>query len=176
MTAESVRVRRGVPDDAARLAALAARTFSEAFGADNRPSDLAAHVEASYGVRQQTGELIDRDYITLLAEVDGELAAFAQLRRGEVPSCVRSDAAVELMRFYVDARWHGRGVAQRLMQHVREGARELGARELWLGVWERNPRAIAFYAKCGFRDVGTKDFFVGPDRQTDRVMVAQLAE
>jgi GNAT superfamily N-acetyltransferase len=89
---------------------------------------------------------------------------------------VQSDAAVELLRFYVDPRWHGRGVAQLLMQHVREAARKLGAHDLWLSVWERNPRAMAFYTKSGFRDVGSKDFFVGTDRQSDRVMVAHLAD
>ena len=72
--------------------------------------------------------------------------------------------------------WHGRGVAQRLMQHVREAARALGARDVWLSVWERNPRAIAFYAKCGFRDVGSKDFFVGQDRQRDHVMVMHVPD
>ena len=41
---------------------------------------------------------------------------------------------------------------------------------LWLGVWERNPRAQAFYRKSGFADVGSQVFLVGTDAQTDRVM------
>src|SRR6185503_5246816 len=172
----SIRIRRGVPGDAARLAEFAARMFTETFGADNRPSDLAAHLEASYGAHHQTRELLDSDYVTLIGEEDGKLAAYAQVRRGEVPPPVRSDAAVELLRFYVDSRWHGRGVAQLLMQHVREAARDLGARDVWLSVWERNPRAMAFYAKCGFRDFGSKYFFVGSDRQSDRVMVMHLPD
>jgi ribosomal protein S18 acetylase RimI-like enzyme len=55
-----------------------------------------------------------------------------------------------------------------------DAARELGGRTLWLSVWERNPRAIAFYEKTGFRNAGTKDFWVGSDRQTDFVLVADL--
>ena len=176
MTAASIRIRRGVPGDAARLAEFAAGMFTETFGADNTPSDLAAHLEASFGVHHQTRELLDRDYVTLLAEEDGELAAYAQVRRGDVPPSVHSAAAVELLRFYVSSRWHGRGVAQLLMHHVREAARELGAHDVWLSVWERNPRAMAFYAKCGFHDVGSKYFFVGADRQSDRVMLASLTD
>jgi RimJ/RimL family protein N-acetyltransferase len=57
---------------------------------------------------------------------------------------------------------------------VHDAAHELGGRTLWLGVWERNPRAIAFYEKCGFRDVGSHDFWVGNDCQTDRIMVTEL--
>ena len=52
-----------------------------------------------------------------------------------------------------------------------EAAMERGARTVWLAVWERNLRAQAFYRKCGFEDCGAKDFLLGRDRQTDRVMV-----
>ncbi|MBK7331222.1 MAG: GNAT family N-acetyltransferase [Betaproteobacteria bacterium] len=81
---------------------------------------------------------------------------------------------IELQRFCVDRPAHGTGVAQTLMAAARRAAREFGGEHLWLGVWERNPRAIAFYAKAGFRDVGSTVFQVGPDRQTDRVLVAPL--
>ena len=81
---------------------------------------------------------------------------------------------IELQRFYVDRPAHGTGVAQALMGAARQAAREFGGEHLWLGVWERNPRAIAFYTKAGFRDVGSTVFQVGPDRQTDRVLVAPL--
>jgi ribosomal protein S18 acetylase RimI-like enzyme len=56
-----------------------------------------------------------------------------------------------------------------------EAAEAAGARTLWLGVWERNPRAIAFYRKAGFVDVGSQLFVVGTDPQTDRLMERSLA-
>ena len=57
---------------------------------------------------------------------------------------------------------------------VEAQARRRGARELWLGVWERNARAQAFYRKCGFEKVGTQIFVVGTDPQTDHVMMRNL--
>lgn len=172
----TIRLRRARPADAAALAAFAARTFVETYGNANRPADMAAHVAAAYGLTQQGQELSDPAYITLLIEDDSGLAGYAQLRRHAPPPCVPEDVPVELHRFYVDRGWQGRGLAQRLMASVHDAARELGGRSFWLSVWEHNPRAIAFYAKCGFRDVGDTDFFVGPDRQTDRVMVAELRQ
>jgi ribosomal protein S18 acetylase RimI-like enzyme len=56
------------------------------------------------------------------------------------------------------------------MTHVFEAALRRGAGAVWLGVWERNARAIAFYRKCGFADVGSQTFELGSDRQQDRVM------
>jgi ribosomal protein S18 acetylase RimI-like enzyme len=168
------RIRRAETSDAGLLAEFAARTFTETFGAANTVHDMAAHLTASYGVRQQRAEVADPHIATLLAEADLRLAAYAQVRRNDAPVDPPPDSAVELWRFYVDRRWHGRGVAQRLMAAVRDVAVEFGARRVWLSVWERNERAIAFYRKAGFRLVGSKDFWVGSDRQTDHVMISDL--
>jgi diamine N-acetyltransferase len=169
-----VDIRPGTAADAAALAAFAARTFAETFAADNDAADMQAHVARAYGIPQQTAELTDPEMATLLAEQAERLVGYAQLRRGTSPACVVVDQPIELLRFYVDRAAHGTGVAPALMAAVQDAAHAAGARHLWLGVWERNPRAIRFYAKCGFVDVGSHAFVLGTDRQTDRVMVAAL--
>lgn len=171
---QDLHIRRGVSSDAAALAAFAARTFAATFAADNRPEDLQAHLVSSYGESQQSAELADPNCITLLAYRTGTLIAYAQLRHHAAPSCVTQNQAIELHRFYVDRSAHGTGVATELMAAVHEAARGLGGRHLWLGVWERNARAIAFYSKVGFMHVGNHDFYVGSDRQTDHVLVAAV--
>jgi ribosomal protein S18 acetylase RimI-like enzyme len=172
----SILIRRAGIDDAARLAEFAARTFEETFGAENSAADMAAHLAAAYGVAQQSSEIRSPDVITLLVEDKRQLAGYAQVRRNGAPIEPLLDLDVELWRFYIDRPWHGRGVAAQLMAAANEAAVALGGRQMWLSVWERNARAIAFYTKCGFRIVGAKDFWVGSDRQTDHVMVADLRE
>jgi ribosomal protein S18 acetylase RimI-like enzyme len=167
-------IRRATEADAARVAEFAQRTFVENFGAYNTAENLAAHVAKSFGPEIQLREIRDLQSVTLLAELGATVASFAQVRRGRRPSCVTGTAPVELQRFYVDRPFHGRGVAQQLMRAVEDVARELGGRTLWLGVWEHNLRAIAFYSKCGFVDIGQHSFFVGTDEQTDRVMSRPL--
>jgi ribosomal protein S18 acetylase RimI-like enzyme len=166
----TVVIREGRPEDAAPLAALAARTFAETFAADNTPEDMAAHLARSYGEAQQGAELADPGRVTLVAERAGALVAFAQLRTAPVPATVPPATSMELQRFYVDRSAHGSGVAQRLMTAALAAARRRGAAVVWLGVWERNPRAIRFYEKCGFTDAGSQTFLLGSDPQTDRVM------
>lgn len=168
-------IRLGVPADAAALAELAARTFSDTFAADNRPEDMAAHEAEAYGPLIQGRELRDPRITTLIAEMGSELAGYAQIRRDPPPECVTGDKPVELWRFYLTTKWHGRGVAAALMAAVNGEAQRAGGRTLWLGVWERNDRAKAFYRKAGFTDVGTQQFAVGSDVQTDRVMVRAIA-
>ena len=167
-------VRRAGAGDAAALAEFAARTFVDTYGDANSAENLAAHVADAFGERRQHEEIADPTAITLLAERSGVLAAYVQLRQHPAPSCVAGSNPVEIARFYVDRVWHGTGLAQQLMARAHCAARGLAGRTLWLGVWERNPRGIAFYRKSGFREVGTQTFRVGSDAQTDRVMVAEV--
>lgn len=170
----STIIRPGATTDASALAALAARTFQDTFAAENRPEDMALHMASAYGTPQQHTELADPDITTLLVELDGQLTGYAQLRTGPPPECVTGESPIELWRFYVDRAWHGHGVAHALMREVKSEAERRGGRTLWLGVWERNGRARAFYQKHGFVDVGSHVFMVGTDPQTDRIMVCNI--
>ena len=184
MLAEGLMIRRAEPADAAALAAFGARTFTDAFGAGNTPDDLAAYLARAYGERQQLTQLADPHIVTLLVEsrvprADPRAAdafvAFSQVRRATAPPCVTFPSPVELWRFYVAREWHGQGVAPALMEATLEAGRELGGASIWLSVWQKNPRAIAFYAKSGFAVVGSAVFVVGSDHQSDHVMAREIA-
>ena len=168
------RIRLAQSGDAAALAAFAARTFQATFAAENTAKDMALYLAANYGPERQGAEIRDPGIVTLLAEDGRRLAGYSQLHESPAPDCVPGAAPIEIRRFYVDRNWQGRGVAQALMMASVETAMERGARTVWLAVWERNLRAQAFYRKCGFEDCGAKEFVLGRDRQTDRVMVRAL--
>jgi GNAT superfamily N-acetyltransferase len=161
-------------DEAPLLAELGRRTFVETFAADNDPEHLARFLEATYGATQQARELADPAVISLLAFVEGEAAGFAQLRRGHAEPCVAGPEPIELQRIYALRAFHGRGVGAALLQAAMDRARAEGFRTLWLGVWERNDKALAFYARFGFRDVGSHTFMVGSDPQVDRILEVAL--
>jgi len=174
MTTIPLIIRLAGPDDAAAVAAFGERSFRETFGADNRPEDMDAYCAATYAVERQRREMAAPERVTLLAEMEGRLVGYAQLRDGPAPSCVAGADPIEILRFYVDRRWHGQGIARTLMAETLARARALGRRTVYLAVWERNARAIAFYRKVGFREVGAQPFQLGKDVQTDQVMVRRL--
>ena len=167
-------IRRGTLADAALLSELGARTFSETFAADNTPEDLAAYVAASFNVAQQTAELNDPGSIFLIAEVDGQAAGYAKLHDGEPEKGVEGATPIELVRLYVSRDWLGRGVGEQLMRACLDEARKAGHETIWLGVWERNARAQAFYRKWNFRAVGEHMFQLGADLQRDILMARTL--
>lgn len=180
-----MRIRRATAADAAALAAFAAHTFRATYGpgADpatgggSRTEDVEAYVAAHFGEAQQQAELAGATRVTLVAEAAGDgaasnrtLAAYAQL---VLPAAASEDA--ELARIYVDARWHGRGVAGVLLAAVVDAARSAGAGRLRLAVYQRNVRAVAFYRRQGFAVASTGRFRMGAEVQDDWIMVRPLS-
>lgn len=183
--ASRIRVRRADVADAVGLSAFAERSFRETFEAGNDPADLAAYLAEAFGADRQREEIAEPGAIVLLAEdvssinLTGSnpaaaLAGYSHLTSGEAPDSVVGPDPLELKRFYIDRAWQGAGLAQMLMRATIEAASASGARTLWLGVWEHNPRAIAFYRKFGFVDAGSHEFMLGRDRQTDLIMMRPL--
>jgi ribosomal protein S18 acetylase RimI-like enzyme len=172
-------IRLATPADAAPLAGFAESAFVDTFGSDNTPEDMAAYVGAAFGEAIQRDEIADPRLTVLLAERLGELAGYAMLCEGDAPEAVRGElervaspagGAIEILRLYAGQRWIGAGIGSALMQRCLDEAASRGRGVVWLGVWERNARAIAFYRRWGFTDVGTQPFLLGTDLQTDRIM------
>ena len=171
----NLALRRASAADAARVAAFAAAAFADTFAAHNRPEDMAAYLAASFGEPLQRAELTDPQCTVFLAERDGEIVGYAMLREGPVPACVHDASAIEIARLYADQRWIGAGIGALLMQRCLVEAASRGRRTIWLGVWERNVRAIGFYQRWHFSIVGSQPFQLGSDRQNDRVMSRRVA-
>jgi ribosomal protein S18 acetylase RimI-like enzyme len=167
-------VRRATVADAPTVAMLAERTFREAFGARNPPDEMERHCRGNFGEAIQAREIADEGCSTLLLEADGQAAGFAQLRWGDPPDCVAGRIPGEIQRFYLLQAFHGAGLAAMLMDACLDALRRRGCDVAWLGVWEENPRAIAFYRKHGFAEAGRKVFLLGDEAQRDLVMVKPL--
>ena len=165
------RIRRALPEDAPTVAGIGAGLFRQSYGDVMPDEEIRTYVADNFAVDRVARQLSDPAIATLLA-LDGETAvAFAQVRRNPAPAESTADADVELWRIYVDRAHHGKGLAQELMSQVFDAARQFTRGNIWLSVWENNPRAIAFYEKLGFRHAGYHDFPVGDTNYRDAVMV-----
>ncbi len=170
-----VTTRRAEPVDAALLASLAASTFRDTFGADNTAADMEEYTSASFGDTIQRAELHDVRHTVFLAERAGEAVGYAMLREGAAPEVVGDADSIEIARLY-SAKGHvGTGIGATLMRRCLEESAARGRRTIWLGVWEHNAQAIAFYRRWGFAEVGTTTFLLGTDSQTDRVMTRRVS-
>jgi diamine N-acetyltransferase len=167
-------IRTATPADAALLAELGARTFQDTFAADNQPEDMAAYLASHYSPALQAREIEDPQRFYLLAEAAGVPAGFALIQETQPEPGVPGRRPLHVERLYVDSPYQGAGVGAALMRRCLEEARARGHDVLWLGVWERNFRARAFYARWGFTEVGETMFVLGSDTQRDLVLALPL--
>ncbi|MCB9670710.1 MAG: GNAT family N-acetyltransferase [Alphaproteobacteria bacterium] len=165
-------VRRAVPGDLRELLAVAERAFRETFEATNDPGDMEAYCEKAFAEGLWAAELEDPACTFLVGGGQhpglrqGEGGHRPRLRGRTGPAGARAD-----LRRRRGPRIRARvGTPPGRLDH----ARSLGRRTIWLGVWEENHRALAFYAKNGFTPVGAKTFVLGSDVQTDRVLARPL--
>ncbi len=172
----STTLRAATSADAALLAHLAATTFRDTFAPHNTPADMELQLSRMYGDGKQGAELADARHSVFLAERDGETVGYVMLRRGPAPDCVRGHDPIEIARIYAVKPRIGTGIGAALMQRSLAEASACGHDVVWLGVWEHNAPAIAFYRRWGFEDVGSHAFQLGRDLQTDRVMARPVAE
>jgi diamine N-acetyltransferase len=162
--------------DAEMLTELAWRTFHDAFASMNTPENLEAYMSQAFTLRQLSSELADPCATFLIAEIEGTPVGYIKLLAGDAPDCVKGDAPVEIVRFYVDRQFHGGGIARTMMQACLDHAKRSGHQTIFLGVWEHNTRAIAFYHKWEFEIVGSHAFQMGDETQNDFWMERRLQE
>jgi ribosomal protein S18 acetylase RimI-like enzyme len=168
----NVVYRTATHEDAALLADLFRRSFTETFGHLYAPEDLAAFLERldEKGWRSELG---DPAYAVRIAEVDGEPAGFAKLGPPTLPFEPRG-AALEIRQLYVLAPWQGTGIARTLMEWMLGQARARHADELFLSVFVDNHRARKFYEGYGFRYVAPYVFKVGNHEDEDHILRLDL--
>ncbi len=172
----TIEIRVADPRDAELLSELGARLFDQTFAAENTPEDMTAYLAASFSPQKQTAELAEPSTMFLIAQNEARRAVgYAMLIRGSRTESVPAARPTEVNRIYIDRTLHGSGAGRLLMEACIEQARAWGSDVIWLAVWERNPRAIAFYEKHGFRQMGRKTFQLGNDLQHDFVMARNLS-
>lgn len=172
LTNDEIKIRFAAPADAAMLAEISRTSFYDAFKdhPKNAPGDMEIFMNQAFGEELQAAEIADEKIVYLIAEIENEPAGYAKLQKDAREEMVSGDKCLEIMRFYLLPEFIGRGgIAGKLMQAVLDLARENDFDTIWLGVWEFNPRAQAFYKKWGFEHAGEHIFQLGNDPQTDWV-------
>ena len=169
-----MNIRYGTTDDAKMLSELGAKTFYDTFAKDNTPENISLYMKKSFSTEIQLNELSRPDIIFLIAELENEPVGYAKLKLDSKDESVTGTKPIEVERIYSLQEYIGQGIGKALMQAAIDEAKQRGRNSIWLGVWEKNPRAINFYKRWGFREVGSHIFTVGNDPQRDLILELRI--
>lgn len=171
MKKKEVIITRAGTADAELIADLSRSTFYQAYAKANTVDDMERFMNEQFARERLIKEVVDGSGIFLLAYDGNEAVGYVRMR---VNHQLNNGDAIEIARLYVAAHVIGKGVGSALMESCLQIAKDMQMKTVWLGVWEKNDRAITFYQKWGFEKFGEQIFQLGTDRQTDYLMKKML--
>ncbi len=170
-----IEIRYATADDAELIADMSRQTFYETFVAHNTKEDMDKFMNEQFTREELMKEVGMAGNIFLLAFDEETPVGYVRMREGEQRSEFEARTSIEMARIYALRSAIGKGIGKALMQKCIEIAIEKKRKIIWLGVWEKNDRAIDFYSKFGFEKFATHDFVLGTDVQTDWLMKKTLS-
>jgi diamine N-acetyltransferase len=167
-------IREATVADAILIANISHQTFYEAFAAYNRKEDMDKFLNQQFTKGRLIMEVGAKENIFLLAYNGSDIAGYVKIRDERIPLNLGNANALEIARLYAMNNQIGKGVGSLLMQSCIDVAGQRNKEWLWLGVWEKNQRAIEFYTKWGFEKFDETDFLLGDDVQRDWLMKKRI--
>ncbi|PWW02875.1 ribosomal protein S18 acetylase RimI-like enzyme [Paenibacillus cellulosilyticus] len=170
----TIQIRKCIPNDLRLLQQVSMETFDETFKDQNTPENMKAYLEKAFNLEQLAQELNNNCSSFYFVYSNEDLAGYLKVNVNEAQSEAMGDDALEVERIYVRSLYHKQGLGKLLIQKAMELAMEQNKEKIWLGVWEHNENAIAFYSKMGFVRTGAHSFYMGDEEQTDVIMTKIL--
>ncbi|SES25669.1 spermine/spermidine N-acetyltransferase [Gracilibacillus ureilyticus] len=161
-------------DDLSALKEISTQTFKETFQHQNSPENMNAYLEKAFNTEQLKKELANHFSQFFFLYINDEVAGYVKINRSTAQSENMGDESLEVERIYVKSNFQKQGLGKYMLNKVMEMAIEEHKEKIWLGVWEKNENAIAFYKKMGFVQTGMHSFFMGTEEQFDYIMTKTL--
>ena len=163
-----------VLEDLDELRALSIRTYYETFAALNTPEDMEEYLSRAFDREKLQRELENKNSMFFFLYSDDKLAGYLKVNEAQSQTDVNDADSLEIERIYVSSEFQGKSLGRYLMERAIAMAVERRKKYAWLGVWEKNEKAIRFYKRNGFYKIGTHTFVMGEDVQTDYIMRKDL--
>ena len=131
---------------------------------------MAAYLDKAFSEEQLHKELSNPESEFYFAKDGQEVLGYLKINVGSAQTECKEENSLEVERIYVSKDFQGKKIGQLLFQKGMELARQKHMDFVWLGVWEKNTKAIRFYEKNGFKAFDSHSFMLGSDEQTDILM------
>jgi diamine N-acetyltransferase len=152
------------------LQKISYETFLDTFKDQNSPENMSAYLEKAFNIKQLEKELSNPFSQFFLVYFNNEVAGYLKVNTSDAQSEAMGEESLEIERIYIKSTFQKHGLGKVLLNKAIELAVELNKKEIWLGVWENNKNAIAFYEKMGFVQTGAHAFYMGDEKQMDFIM------
>jgi diamine N-acetyltransferase len=170
----NIKIKQCTIENLPQLQEISCETFNETFKDQNSPENMNAYLERAFNVNRLEKELSTINSHFFFVYFNNEVGGYLKVNTQEAQSENMGEDSLEIERIYVRAKCQKLGLGKYLINKAIDIAVEQEKNKVWLGVWEKNENAIAFYKKLGFVQAGTHSFHMGDEEQIDFIMVKSL--
>ncbi|KXZ22793.1 GNAT family N-acetyltransferase [Bacillus nakamurai] len=170
----SIKIKKCSREDLKILQEISIQTFNDTFKDQNSPGNMKAYLESAFNSEQLEKELSNMSSEFFFVYFHNEVAGYLKVNTNDAQSEEMGDESLEIERIYIKNKFQKHGLGKCLFNKAMEIALERNKKKIWLGVWEKNENAIAFYKKMGFVQSGTHSFYMGDEEQIDFIMTKTL--
>ena len=170
----SINIKPCTIEELSILQEVSIETFIETFKDQNSAENMNAYLERAFNPKQLEKELSNIFSRFFFVYFNNEVAGYLKVNTQDAQSENMGEDSLEIERIYVRAKFQKLGLGKYLINKALEIAVEQEKNKIWLGVWEKNEKAIAFYNKIGFVRAGTHSFHMGDEEQIDFIMIKSL--
>lgn len=170
----TINIKKCNVEDLPKLLEISYETFNETFKKQNSPENIKAYLERAFNLKQLEKELSNISSQFFFVYLNNEVAGYLKININDAQSEEMSDESLEIERIYIKRKFQKHGLGMYLLNKTIEIAMEFNKKKIWLGVWEKNENAIAFYEKMGFVQTGSHSFYMGNEEQVDFIMTKIL--
>lgn len=170
----TVKIEKCAQEDLQKLQQISYETFYETFKDQNSSDNMNAYLERAFSQEQLEKELLHTSSRFYFIYVDHEVAGYLKINTDDAQSENMGEDSLEIERIYIKSDFQKHGLGKSLLNKAIEAAKDCGKTKIWLGVWENNAAAIAFYSKMGFVQTGAHSFYMGDEEQIDFIMTFAL--
>lgn len=170
----TVNIKKCTLEDSRKLQEVSYETFNETFKHQNTPENMNAYLERAFNLKQLEKELSNPSSQFFFVYFNNEVAGYLKVNTDNAQSEEMGDELLEIERIYIRNKFQKHGLGKCLLNKAIEIAIEWKKNKIWLGVWEKNENAIAFYKKKGFVQTGAHSFYMGDEEQVDFIMTKTL--
>lgn len=165
-----INIRKCTEEDLSMLREISYETFNETFSSSNSPERMMEYLEQAFNLEKMKSELADNHSAFYFLYTDNVLAGYLKINESVSQTDIHDSKSIEIERIYVKKEFQAKGFGYILLNKAVEYAKEMDKAYVWLGVWEKNDKALKFYKKNGFYKVAEHPFYIGEEKQTDYVM------
>lgn len=170
----TINIKKCTLEDSHQLQEISYETFNETFKDQNSPENMKAYLESAFNLNQLEKELSNNSSEFFFVYFENEVAGYLKINTNDAQSEEMGVESLEIERIYIKNKFQKHGLGKYLLNQAIEMAMQRQKKNIWLGVWEKNENAIAFYQKMGFVQTGAHSFTMGDEEQKDFIMTKNL--